>query len=185
MLMRTKLQLFKHCGAIIALMLVVMTTGACGTSSPSTENTSSVTEAQYRQALEEARTCMKQAGFEPLEVEPDPEGRGFSFGFSAGNGVDAAAAERTYDACIEKAGVDALARSYWLAQVPTGAEREKMFEQLWDCLNSVGVNTSGLTSESKVEDIVRQAADLPDNDAAGLVCMDKYDVLFPERAPVE
>jgi enamine deaminase RidA (YjgF/YER057c/UK114 family) len=185
MLRRNHLQLFKHCGAIFALMLVVMTTGACGTGSPSTENMSPATEAQYRQALENARDCFQSAGFEADEVQKIDDSVRWSFAYDSSEGVDEAAAERTYDACMRQAGVAAIARSYWLSQVPTGAEREKMFEQLWDCLDSVGVNTTGLSSASQVEDIVRRAVELPDNDAAGLVCMDKYELLFPERAPVE
>jgi hypothetical protein len=158
-------------------MLAACTAGGVGQAS---ENESaSVSEAQYRLKAEDVRQCVVERGFDvpPLYLQAD--GLLLTFAISADTDDLADAGLEALDRCRDELGFDSVEKSYFMSHVPTGADREAEFGELLACLEDVGVDTAGLSSETSEEQIVAAAVDLPNNSAEGLVCLDKHFTLFP------
>ena len=95
-----------------------------------------------------------------------------------GTGIGDSAADDAMTSCYDTY-VKQTEKAYFLAHVPTGAARDAVFADLVDCLEGVGVQgvTASMESTEITEAIVSQ---LVDDYSPGLICLDKYQMLFPE-----
>lgn len=177
----------------IALVTVFAALGALGgcarhndIDSPAREQAPAdgiVTLAEYRGAIEAEARCVQEAGYQTSSIKPKPDGIMLDFSISVPAGIDweqfdEDAASSAKDSCYEQY-ARVVERQYFQQNIPTGTERDAMFDAMLQCLNDAGV--TGLTRSDSEQDVVASiVAQLPDDLAAGFACMDRYTFVFPD-----
>lgn len=171
----------------VTAALVVSLAGCTGDDEPSLGSTvtqvdvladGEVTAAEYRRAIDAHAACINESGFEATEPHLAADGLIWQIGVSATSESQDVAVQAVLDGCYDQY-VDDVEREYFQANVPTGAERDALFEKLIGCLADVGVN--GVTRLDTEEEIVRAIAEQQADDMSpGLWCLDDYRLVFPE-----
>ncbi len=179
--------------AATAAMLMGAVTMGCSASNPGGSDGSGqtgvledsvVSEAEYRLSVEAEAACVEAEGWETSEIRLQSDGviLGFSVRLPDTSGppredlMDEASAvqDRCYDEHL-----DDVERAYFRSKIPTGAERDAMFDKLLKCLGDAGL--AGLSRSNSEEEIVGAIAkQYPDSMEGGLVCVGAFPLVFPE-----
>ncbi|TRY19410.1 hypothetical protein FOJ82_00385 [Tessaracoccus rhinocerotis] len=123
----------------------IVALAALAACSPSAEAEGAPTAAEYRAAVESARTCVQRAGFETGSLQEVPHSKELQFSVEAKPGN-----EEAYDSCYDEH-LKEISAAYLQPERLTGDERDRAMTQLIDCLERIGV--SGLqdsTTDSRV-----------------------------------
>jgi hypothetical protein len=140
-----------------------------------------VTQAEYRAAVETARQCVAEKGFEVSEIMDATV-----LGMLAFSHTSSDAANKAYDKCYDRH-LARIEHDWFYSNVPTGAEREVMFADFARCLEEEA-GVTGVTINDRQTEIVNQMAlqtgAYEDEQAEGmhyaLLCMDRYRYLWPD-----
>lgn len=136
-----------------------------------------VTEAEYQSAIESQRSCLRVAGFETSVPKRDKQGILWTYSVKATE-AQQEAASAAMDACYAKT-LDGVERTFFIANLPTGAKRDAEFARLIECLAEAGVN--GISPNMTESQIVKQVAvQRADDMSEGLWCIEDHSALFPE-----
>ncbi|MDR1635154.1 MAG: hypothetical protein LBS27_09615 [Bifidobacteriaceae bacterium] len=102
-----------------------------------------------------------------------------TFTVEGGNADDR---DQAYDECYEEH-LATIERDWFHANVPTGAERDAIFEDLIACLKENGVSgvTVGMEQQEIIDAIVAEVVSDDSRFAASLFCMDEHAALFPDE----
>lgn len=136
-----------------------------------------ITEAEYQAAIDAQVVCVQERGFEARAFRSEGA---VLWGVSAsvpsdGDGdAESAALDECYSAHVAE-----VERAYFFAHVPTGAERDALFVQFAECLESYGVHGAIPSwTEHQIVDAIVEANGHDDMD--GLACLNQFVVLYPE-----
>lgn len=136
-----------------------------------------VTEAEYQAAVDAQVVCMEARGFEARAFRSEG---GLLWGVSASvpSDGDGGAESAALDACYDTH-VAAIEREYFQAHVPTGAERDALFVEFAECLESFGIHGAIPSwTEHQVVNAIIEANGHENMD--GLACLNQFAVLYPE-----
>ena len=139
-----------------------------------------VTEAEYRATIDAVAACLNEKGWQtrPPRLELDGIRLGVEIVLPDDSEASLDGSQAARDACFGTREAK-IERQYFKQHVPTGAARDAMMVKLLSCLENVGV--TGLTPASEEQVIVAAIAkQLPQDMSPGLLCVEKYSVLFPE-----
>ena len=171
-------------GRISVFVAAVAFLAACGEEGNGLSNTDAILSdgvvslAEYKQALTAESACVNQAGFQTTQLREQSDKIRWSFNVKVSDDVDLNEATSIQDSCYAQY-VNDIEKVYYLAHVPTGADRDAMFIQLIECLDNVGV--SGVSRTDTEQDIVKAIANSGSGDLSpGLLCLDQYRAVFPE-----
>jgi hypothetical protein len=170
------------CAVLVVLVAACSRDGGRAATQDNALADGTVTTAEYRSAIDATTACVEEAGYSAA-AHLRSDGLIFSIGVGLGPGQagdsDAGdAAQAALDRCFTQYAYD-VERHYFLEHVPTGAERDAMFDDLLSCLTGAGV--TGLTRASTEEEIVGAIwTQYPDAPEAGMDCLDQYRFVFPE-----
>ena len=181
----------KKCGigfgaAFAALAFVpVLLASACGRQAEeSAGETETVTvgrlatEADYRRAVDDARSCLQDKGYEVSPVVVGSAGILLTFSWEAGDG-----ASEAFDACYEDH-LKQVEHDWFYSNVPVGSERDVMFDEFVGCLKGIGVNNSQIRSERSLAEVVDLILEQVDDESRefseALLCIDDFRLLYPE-----
>jgi hypothetical protein len=121
---------------------------------------------------------MKDRGFEIWDITPGSAGVLLTFSWESAEGSSEA-----YDSCYEKHLKEV--EHYWFhSNVPTGAARDAMSEELRGCLTQGGIDVSAVPLTDDLAELLisvqQQVSDESDEFTATLLCIDQYRLLYPE-----
>lgn len=139
-----------------------------------------VTSAEYRATIDGVVACLNAKGWQTRKPKLELDGVRLGVRFVLPDGSDAtmAGSQSAWDECFGEQETK-VERQYFKQHVPTGAARDVMMGKFLSCLEKVGV--TGLTPASQEEVIVGAIAkQLPEDMSPGLLCLEKYSLLFPE-----
>lgn len=114
-------------------------------------------EAAYRAAVESSRQCVADEGFTVTDINPGSDGIALLYGVHFAGGTPEGEADRfqeVYDACQFRYDVDAKYTALFESQVPTGADRERLWEVYLSCLDSAGVTVTNLSLSMHPNEVV-------------------------------
>ena len=158
------------------VVIIVLLAGCDGDSGEG--STTEVTAAQYRAAVEDTRACMSDAGFEVSDIRDGSAGVLLSFGWESKEGALAA-----YDSCYQEH-LQEIEHYWFHLNVPTGAKREHMMEELRGCLAEGGLDVTAIPMTDDLAELLvsiqEQVSDESDEFAVALLCIDDYRLLYPE-----
>lgn len=148
-----------------------------------------VTDAEYRLAVEAARSCVEAEGWETTEIALGVDGFTLSFGVlgKAGPSADEAAKKaesievnKIRNDCVGKY-LMFVERKYRSGMALTGAARDAEMALLIECLDEIGV-TGVLTTDDSYQVMGKISAQLGvEGVGPGLDCLSKHERVFPER----
>lgn len=139
-----------------------------------------VTAAEYRATIDAVVACLHDKGWDTTEPKLQLDGvtLGVSINLPSGSEEEAVASTQAWDECFGERETK-VQRQYFKQHVPTGAARDAMMAKLLGCLTAVGV--TGLTPATSEQDIVGAIAEQSAQDMSpGLLCLEKYSLVFPE-----
>ncbi len=139
-----------------------------------------VTAAEYRATIDGVAACLNDLGWETSQPKAELDGvtLGLSMNPRSGHEEDVSAASAAWDTCFDETATT-VQRQYFKQHVPTGAARDALVVKLIDCLARVGVD--GLSPANTEQEIVGAIAEQRAEDMSpGLLCLEKYSLVFPE-----
>lgn len=166
-----------YLATFILVVVTGLTLAGCSDSDEVEPLDGEVTLVEYHRALERARTCVEEAGFTPTGIQPEANGVLWTFGISDLTDDETEKAGEISDACIDKYAYEAE-KGYFLANVPTGTERDELMSNVIECLESVGV--SNVSPTDTREEITTKIVDTLPEYGPGLMCLEQGLALFPE-----
>lgn len=137
--------------------LLVLVLAACSGSGSEGGAELAQLEAAHRAAVESARQCAADEGFNVTEIQEGPGGIGFLYGVYFPDGAPEGEADRfqeVYDACQLRYDVDATYTALFESHVPTGAARERLWQDYLSCLDSAGVTVTNLSLSMHPNEVV-------------------------------
>ena len=178
-------------GLTLAAVLTIAGASACSGSSSGDGSTSArptvpaghtVTEDEYRSALQGQIRCVRAAGWRTTALTTRSDGILMTFGLVVqpdhDTEPDRQHAADVQRACYERQ-VGDIERVWFMQHVPRGAARSAMYASLIHCLEALGVSgvQDGMEQAAVMKQITRS---LGDGFGPALTCMDQHAVLFPE-----
>ena len=175
---------------MVGCSLGVLLLCSCAGTDTSTPSGGAVTAAKYRTAVEVTAECVVAKGFEVSKIDEAPDGVLLSFGIGGASDAEIESAGRAYDECYEEHLFE-IEKTWWWQHVPTGAEREAMMDDLYQCMDAAGLK--GLRRAGTATDLLAQitGADQPGGggestpetlERVGLaqICLDQYPFVYPD-----
>lgn len=135
-----------------------------------------VTAAEYKAAVDAHVSCLEQKGYNATAVQ-GPDKIMWVLGFDGDASDDMEGGEKAYDKCYDDyvAGVD---KEYFIAHIPTGADRDALYAEFAECLDGFGVPDAN-PSWTEAE-VVNAIAERTGPEMSALTCIGQYQVLYPE-----
>jgi hypothetical protein len=173
----------RRAGAVLALVVACALTAACGPAddaepAPAVSYAGGdITEAQYVSIVRAVHACMVDKGYDVDDVTKRTDGVTYGFTFSGSGGGDGPSPNRQQDlvACEQQYGLMEAELAYQDQVALGGADREVVFAELAECLDTAGV--PGVTSADSAQDVQDRIAALTDSgqdSSAAAACWTSY-----------
>ncbi|MDR1427068.1 MAG: hypothetical protein LBJ08_04850 [Bifidobacteriaceae bacterium] len=171
--------------SLAATLAALLLTSGCGAQPKDTRATTvpglqqAVTADEYEAAVEGTRKCMLNKGYDVSPAMQGTAGILLSFSWEAVDG-----ASEAYDACYEEIHLKEIEHYWFHSNVPTGSNREEMFEEFTSCLEEGGAAYPDIESDKTLAEVIDLVLEHVDDQSEEfgqtLSCIDDFRLLYPD-----
>lgn len=167
----------------LAVVLVGISLPLTACSSLGIGGSGEVSLAELEKSASSAMECLRDAGIEGEIVIGDSGYKGLGFTPSEDEGI-AWEQERAAEECVLE--LEELNHEYLKTRIPTGAERDREMKDMLECFEDAGITSITATDPQntivgKLIDHEMALSGINEPSAAGIECLEAFEMLFPER----